>query len=87
MPLETESGVAVRHAATVVDDLYQCSSGVFDNELYFRCAGVDSVFEQFFDSRCRAVHHLASRYLVGDTVRKYVDNIHSEIKGYRVGGL
>ena len=72
---EAEPGVAVAHAAAVVDDLYQGAAGVFNDKLYFGGTRVHGIFEQLLHSGGRAVDHFACGDLVGDTVGEYVDNV------------
>ena len=55
-----------RHAAAVVDNLYQVAPAVAEVDLHARRPGVDGVLHHLLDHRCGAVHHLARRNLVGD---------------------
>ena len=76
MTLEAEASVAVAHTATVVDDLYQRTARIFHHQVNLCGASVHRVLQQLLHGAGRTVHHLAGRYLVGHTIRQYVDNIH-----------
>ena len=50
MTLKSHSCVGICHAASVVDYLYECASGVAYDDLYGRGSGVDGVFHKLFDN-------------------------------------
>ena len=59
---ETQHRLIRRHAAPVVYDLDQCSSGVGENHCYLRGSCIHSVFHEFLDCRCRSLYDLAGSY-------------------------
>ena len=76
MALEGEQGVVAAHAVTVVDDADELAATSFDLDTNARGAGVEGVFEEFFDYGCGAFDHFTSSDLVGDLVGEYVDLAH-----------
>ena len=75
MALEAYTGVAVAHAAAVVDDLDERAAGILDDELYLGGACVEGILEELLDCRGRTVDHLAGGDLVGHAVGQYVDDV------------
>ncbi len=61
---EAEAGVAVGHAAAVVNHLQEGAPGILDDEVDLRRPGVHGVFQQLLDGAGGAVDHLASGNLV-----------------------
>ena len=73
--LERESGIRLRHALAVVDDLDGRASGINDDHMDGRRPGINGVLHQFLHHRGRALDHLTSRYLVGYAVGKKMDDV------------
>ena len=70
MTFEGQTGIGLRHATAVVDDLYGRASGIDDDHIDGMGTGIDSIFYQLLDDRGGALYHLASGNLVGHAVRK-----------------
>ena len=75
VPLEAQTGVSLRHAAAVVNDHNHRLAGILHHQVYLGGSGIQGVLHQFLDGRCRTLNHLASRNLVGDTIRKKFNDI------------
>ena len=92
--LEAEPGVAIAHAAAVIDHLDKGASSILHDEVDLGCTGIHCVLQQFFDGTGWTVDHLAGGDLVGNAVRQYVYDIHLfvsffvavEEREYRVDG-
>ncbi len=65
---EAKSGIAIAHAAAIVNHLDKCTSSIFDHKVYLSGTGVHGIFQQFLDGSSRAINHLTSRYLVGNAI-------------------
>ena len=65
MSLEGQTGICVGHSNTIVNNLDEGSSGIFEYNLYVVGLSINGIFNQFFDDRGRALNHLASSNLVG----------------------
>jgi hypothetical protein len=50
-------------------------SGVFDDELDERSAGIDGVLHEFFDDGCGALHDFPGRNLIGYGIGEELDNV------------
>ncbi len=57
--LECHVGIFGRHAAPIVDDLYQLSTCLAQHHLYVGGMRVDGIFEQLLDDRGGTLHHFA----------------------------
>ena len=68
MPLEGESRIGRRHAATVVDDLYHGPSGVQHDDMHFVGSCVERVLDEFLHDRRRPLDDLSGGNLVGDRI-------------------
>ena len=66
--LECHAGIGGRHAAAVVNDLYEGAARILDEDADLRGAGVDGVFHEFLDHGSRALYDLAGGDLVGHRV-------------------
>ncbi len=75
MAVESHARVDGRHAAAVVDDLYQVFAAVAEVDLHTPGTGVDGVFHHLLHDRRRAVDHLAGRDLVGDDLGQKSDAV------------
>ena len=67
------------HAVAVVGDADELAAAGFDFDADARGAGVERVFEEFFDHGGRAVDDLAGGDLVGDLVGENADAAHESI--------
>lgn len=65
MTLKGQTGIGLRHATTVVDDLYGRATGIHHRHVDVCGTGIDRVLNQFLDDRGRALNHLTGGYLVG----------------------
>ena len=68
MALKTHTGIRLRHAAAIVDDLYECFAGIPNDQFNLCSACIHRIFKQFFHNGGGALYDLACRYLVGYTV-------------------
>ena len=75
---EGQQRVVAQHAAAIVHDADQPAAAGFDFHPQIGRAGIQRVFEQFLDDRCRPFHHFARGDLVGDLVGKNADAAHEE---------
>ena len=69
MTLERQTGVHLTHANTIINHLQQRPSGVTNDHLDTGCPRVQTVLHQLFQTRRRALDHLACRNLVRYAVR------------------
>ena len=83
--LEGEHGVVAHHTASVIGDLDQLFAAGFDDDLDAGGAGVEGVFQQFFDYRGGTFHYLAGGDFVGDVFGEDVDAAHVKISGQGSG--
>ena len=79
MPLEGEQCVVAAHAMAVVDDANELAATGFDLDTNAGGAGVEGVFEEFFDYRCGAFDDFAGSDLIGDLIGKYMNPAHCSI--------
>ena len=79
MALEGEESVVAAHAVTVVDDADELAAAGFDLDTNAGSAGVEGVFEEFFDYRCGAFDDFAGSDLIGDLIGKYMNPAHCSI--------
>ena len=68
MALKGHTCVDRRHAATVVHDLYQRSTGILEIDADISGSGIDGILHEFLDHRGRALYHLACGDLIGHGV-------------------
>ena len=66
---KADSGIAVAHAAAVVNHLYQRAAGILHYQLNLGGPSVQRILQQLLYGRGRPVHHLAGRNLIGHTIR------------------
>ena len=72
-----QESIVAHHAAAVIGDAYELASAALDRNHDAGGAGVERIFQQFLDHRCRPVDDLARRDLIGHLVGQYVDAAHS----------
>ncbi len=70
MTLESHAGVGGRHAAAIIDNLYQGAAGVLEDYRNGCGSGVYGILHELFDYRGRALDNLARSYLVGHRIRQ-----------------
>ena len=76
MPLDRQPSVLRAHAfAVVLDPNEPLSSHLHGNGEVFR-AGIDRVFDEFLDHRCRALDDFARGNLIGEVTWEYTDAPH-----------
>ena len=68
VPLEGQARVGVGHAHAIVNNLYQCPSGILEDNLDVVGTGINGVLHQLLDDRGRALDYLASSNLVGNRI-------------------
>ncbi len=76
--LESEQRVVAQHAAAVVRDPDQMAAAGFDIDFELGCAGVQRIFDQFFDDGSRTLDHFSGCDLVRDRVGEDSDFSHGE---------
>ena len=70
MALESQTGVRLRHALSVVDDLDRGAPCVDNDHTDGLRTSIDSILHEFLDHRGWSLDHLTSRNLVGNAVGK-----------------
>ena len=75
MALERETGIGLRHALTVVDDLDGGPASIDNQHMNRRGTCIDGILDQLLDYGSRALDHLTSSYLVGDTIGEKMNHI------------
>ncbi len=58
------------HAVAVVDDLDESAAAILERHVDARRTGIDGVFHQFLDRRCRALDDLAGGDAIDDVGRE-----------------
>ena len=66
MAFEADDSLVRRHAASVVNDLYECPAGIFQYHCYLPGSCIYRVLHQLLDYRRRSLHDLSRSYHVGD---------------------
>src|SRR6185312_2062266 len=74
--LKGEQRVITHHATAIVDYLKKLLAAAFDLNPNPSGAGVNGVFQQLFQNRCRTLHHLSGGDFVGYVFGKNVDPAH-----------
>ena len=64
--LKRHAGVGLRHAAAVVDHLYECAARILEDDGDGVGAGVNGVLDKFLDDGGGALYHLACGNLIGN---------------------
>ena len=77
MAFEGEERIVARHAVTVVLDPHERAPAVAELDLHARGPGVEGVFQQLLHHCSRALNHLTSGDLVGDSVGENTDFGHA----------
>jgi hypothetical protein len=70
MALESQTGIGLRHTATIVNDLHGRPSGINHQYVDSMCSGINGILHQLLDDRGGALYHLTSSYLISHTIRK-----------------
>ena len=70
MPLESHSGIGLRHPRTVVDNPYPRFSRILHLYVNIFRSGVDSILHKLLDHRCGTLYDFTGGYLVGHRVRQ-----------------
>ena len=70
--LKTKPCIAVRHSASIVDNLYQSATRILHNQLYLSGTRVEGILQKLLHCRRWTVNHLTGRNLVGNTVGQYI---------------
>ena len=71
MALKGDDGIIARHALAVIYDADQSLTARFNFNIDFSGSRVESIFQQFFDDRCRALDNLARSNFVSERIRKH----------------
>jgi hypothetical protein len=66
--LQAKQGVVPAHALSVVRHTDQFPAALFDFHENPAAAGIDGIFHQFLDHRCRAFHHLSPAAILLDRI-------------------
>ena len=69
MPLETEHGLIRRHSAPVVNDLYECPSGILNDHGHLICPCIYGILNQLLHHRRRSLNDLTCSYHIGYIAR------------------
>src|SRR6185312_16829640 len=90
---KSKQSVVAHHHATVVRYLKQLFAAAFNLYPDARGSGIQRIFEQLFQDRCRPFHHLSGGDLVGYVFGKDVDPAHElslttkGTKGHKITSL
>ena len=84
MTLKGQPGIGLRHAMSVVNDLYGGAARINDDDADALCAGIDGVLHQFLDDRSRSLDYLTGGNLIGHRVGKQLNNVTHEAERYLV---
>src|SRR5688572_4620905 len=74
MAFKAQSGIGYAHAFAIINNLDKGLPGILYNEFYLGSACIYSIFQQFLYYRGRPLYYLTGSYLVGNVVRKQLDN-------------
>ena len=80
MTLKGETGISLRHSLTVVNHLDRGPSGIHHQHMDGLGICIHGVFHQLLDHRGRALYHLSSCDLVGNTIRKKTDQVTHQLR-------
>lgn len=64
MALESEVGIGLAHATTIVRNSDQGASRIDQFDFDSTCPGIDRILEQFFEGGSRALYNFPSRDLI-----------------------
>jgi hypothetical protein len=78
MPLERQQRIVAHHAHAVVGKTNQTAATGLDVQAELGCAGIERIFEQFFDDASGTLDHLSRGDFVGNDVGKNADAAHAE---------
>jgi len=70
MAFEGQNRIVARHAFTVIRDAYEAPAAGFYCDFKTRGAGIDCIFQELFDHRCRTFDNFSGGNLVGKRVRE-----------------
>ena len=82
MTLKSQTGISLRHAATIVNDLYGRTASIDHNDLNMMGTGINGILYQFFNDGGRTLDNLAGRYLIGYGVGQQLDNIAHSVSSF-----
>ncbi len=66
--LKSQKGVVSKHAAAVVGDANEMAAAAFDVDAQVSGAGIERIFEEFFNYGSWSLYHLAGRNFVRDRI-------------------
>ncbi len=59
------------HTFSIIHDLNQCLTGIFDVNVYFFSTGINGILNQLLHNRSRPLDYLPCSNLIGNMIRKY----------------
>ena len=68
MTLKRQTGICLRHALPVVDDLDRGAPSINDDDMDGYGSCVDSILHQLLHDGSRTLYYLTSGYLVGNAI-------------------
>jgi hypothetical protein len=74
MAFESKQRIVLQHSASVIDNADQSSPACLNVDAQAGGAGIQRVFEKFFDYRSRPLNDFPSGDFVGNYVREYADS-------------
>ena len=80
MPLEGHQGVSLGHATTIVGNVYRGDAATANAYFDIASAGIDAVFDEFFDNGGGALYDFASGDLAGERIREEFDLGHADVE-------
>jgi hypothetical protein len=75
MTLESQTGISLRHAPSVVDDLDRGAPSINDDDMDGYGSCVDSILHQLLHDGSRTLNYLTSGYLVGNAIGEKGDDV------------
>ena len=75
MTLEGQTGIGLRHAAAIVDDLNERATGIDNNDLDRLGTGIDGILDQLLDDRSGTLNDFACCNLIGNGVGEELDEV------------
>ena len=74
------AGIHRTHTAAVIDHLQQRPPGIDNDNTDMLRTRIQTVLHQLLKARGGALNHLAGSYLISYTVRKKMDNVHTQLR-------
>ena len=85
MAFERHAGIRFVHAATVIDNLNQCTAPLLEIDRHRSTSSIDGIFQQLLHDRSRPSYDFSRGNLIRHAIRQYSDlfDIHRRFSSYR----